>query len=295
MIFLDGVGLGEKNPEKNIFFRGQVKFFETLFGDIPHLHNRYLSSGGRYLFPVDATMGVEGLPQSGTGQTSIFCGVNAPKIIGRHFGPYPHSELMPVLRKENIFREMKELNREVAFANAYPKIFFDYINSGRKRLSVTSLSCMLSDVRLRSSTDLRKGKALSAEIDNSRWIEKLNYNLSRIRPETAARRLLKLASGHDFTLFEYFLTDHIGHWRINDFADHALGVLDRFLIYLFENLPNDFTLIVCSDHGNIEDMSVKHHTPYPALGITSGKFADSLAGKIKSLYDIKESIVNLYK
>ncbi len=294
MIFLDGVGIGEPSSEKNVFFNRRFKFIENIFGAKPSLQNEFMTAEDKYLFPVDACMGVDGLPQSGTGQTSIFCGINASRKIGQHFGPYPYSTLVPIIKEQNIFKEFLNRKYEVSFVNAYPKIFFDYINSGRKRLSVTSLSCLLTGVKLKTPTDLRRGKALSAEIDNARWKSKLGYTIPLIKPETAAKRLFKIASQNQFTLFEYFLTDHIGHGRINDIEEYTLNVLDDFLLYILVNLPQNLTLIICSDHGNIEDRSFRGHTRNPALTITAGKNAEELFKKIKYLYDIKPAILEMY-
>jgi len=294
LIFLDGVGIGNHDKRENPFFKYYFKTFSEIFGETPHLGNQKLNKDGVYLFPTDANLGVPDLPQSGTGQTSIFCGVNAPKIVGHHFGPYPHSTLMPTLKKKNIFKEFLDRNKKTAFANAYPKIFFDYINSGRKRLSVSSLSCILSGVKLKNLTDLRRGNALSAEIDNSRWVEMLGYNLPIIRPVTASRRLIKLAAQNHFTLFEFFHSDHLGHGRYPDKMKYILHVLDEFLYQTITKLPKDMTLIICSDHGNLEDISIKTHTRNPALTITAGKNAKELSVKIKSLKDIKGNILRMY-
>jgi len=104
MIFIDGVGIGNKDYSSNPFFKYGFKTFEKFFGGIPSLQNSKLETDNRFLFPVDACLGVEGLPQSGTGQTSIFCGINAPRIIGQHFGPYPYSTLVPIIKEKNIFK-----------------------------------------------------------------------------------------------------------------------------------------------------------------------------------------------
>ncbi len=294
LIFLDGVGIGKDDPRSNPFFKYKFKTFLDIFGKIPHLENSYLTTGDKFIFPTDACLGVKELPQSGTGQTSIFCGVNAPKLIGRHFGPYPPSELTHILTEKNIFQEFLDRGMKVSFANAYPKIFFDYINSGRKRLSATSLSCLLTGVRLKNATDLRRGKALSAEIDNSRWVQKLDYNLPIIKPVTAAKRLLKMASENQFTLFEFFYTDHLGHGRIKDEMKYILRILDDFLFYILSNFDDDISLIICSDHGNLEDISIKTHTRNPALTITAGKNAKMLSEKIKRLDHIKYAILEMY-
>jgi len=294
LIFIDGVGIGKLDKRINPFFKYKFKVFSEFFDSPPSLENQYLQSGSTFLFPTDACLGVEGLPQSGTGQTSIFCGINAPKKIGKHFGPYPYSTLIPIIEKRNIFKEFINMNKKVAFANAYPSIFFDYVNSGRRRLSVTTLSCILTGVRLRTSTDLRRGRAISNELDNKYWVTKLNYDLPLIKPETAARRLFRLADKHHLTVFEYFITDHLGHGRYKTEMKERLELLDQFIFYVLKNIGKR-SLVICSDHGNLEDLSVKTHTRNPALTITAGRKAETLAKKIKSIKDIKKAILGLYK
>lgn len=294
MIFIDGVGIGEANPLENPFFKYGFNTFTDLFGSLPHLDNLSLEKEGRYLFPSDPLMGIPDLPLSGTGQTSIFCGINSSRILGKHFGPFPHSSLVPIIREQNIFTAFKKHKMKVVFANAYPKVFFDYIESGKKRLSVTSLSCQLSKVPLKNATDLRNGNALSAEIDNDGWVNKLGYNLPIIKPETAAKRLLKLSQEHHFTLFEHFHTDHLGHGRNKENLKERLEVLDKFLHYLIANLPEEVTLLICSDHGNLENTSIKTHTLNPALTISAGKNAVKLKNRITNLSHIKDAILELY-
>lgn len=295
MIFIDGVGIGKKDYVNNPFFKYDFKIFKELFGEIPHLGKQRLTGRNSYLFPVDATMGVPDIPLSGTGQTSIFCGVNAPKIIGKHFGPYPYSTLVPIIKEKNIFIELKRKRKKVTFVNAYPKQFFDYVKKGRRMLSVTTLSCLLSGVKLNKISDVHKGRALSADIDNYRFVNKMNYKLKVITPELAAKRLVRIASSNHFTLFEYFHTDHLGHGRNLELFDLTVKTLDGFLHSLVKILPDEMTLLICSDHGNFEDLTVRTHTLNPALGLTYGKYAERIASKIKSLYDIKDSLMELYE
>ncbi len=292
MIFLDGVGIGKKDYEFNPFFKYGFKTFTTLFGDIPTLDNQYLAKDGLYLTPVDATLGVEGLPQSGTGQTSIFCGINAAEYVGKHFGPYPYSTLVPVIKGHNIFADFLSRGLKPFFANAYPKIFFDYIRSGKSRLSVTSLSAKLSGLRLNRTSDVRRGNALTAEITNERWNKKLGYTLPVIRAETAARRLIRTAMKNDFTLYEYFLTDHLGHGRYDGDVESTLLTLDKFLFtVLAEADQTEFTIVICSDHGNFEDLSIKTHTFNPSLFITAGRQAESISAEVTNLTQIKQAIL----
>jgi 2,3-bisphosphoglycerate-independent phosphoglycerate mutase len=293
MIFIDGVGIGKEDAVNNPFFRYGFKTFRELFGGIPSEENHTLIKDGRYLFPVDACLGIPGLPQSGTGQASIFCGINAAEYVGKHFGPYPYSTLIPVIKEKNIFIELINRDKKVTFVNAYPSVFFDYIRSGKTRLSVTSLSCRLSGMRLNNATDVRRGNALTAEITNERWNKKLGYDLKIIRPETAARRLIRIAGRNDFTLYEYFLTDHIGHGRYEESTEATLQTLDRFLYTVISALPNNMDLFICSDHGNVEDLSIKSHTINPALAISAGKNANQFYKKVKDLAGIKQVILDV--
>lgn len=295
MIFLDGVGIGERDYDNNPFFKYGFKTFTEIFGAIPYLKNQRIEKDNKFLFPVDARLEVKGLPQSGTGQTAIYCGVNAAKIIGKHFGPYAYSTLIPVIEAKNIFRTFIDKGKTAFFVNAYPKVFFEYIESGKSRLSVTSLSAKLSGLKFNTVTRVRKGKALTAEITNERWNKKLGYNLPVIKPQTAARRLLKIASENHFTLYEYFLTDHLGHGRYDWDFEKTMKTLDEFLFTVLNEMDEGkITLIICSDHGNFEDISVKTHTMNPSLSITSGKFAKELSQEIKNITQIKPAIVKYF-
>lgn len=292
MVFIDGVGIGKKDYEYNPFFKLGFKTFENIFKQIPHLQIPVLQTDSIYLKPVDANLGLDGLPQSGTGQVSIFCGVNAAKLVGNHFGPFPHSKTIDVLRDKNIFREYLNRGKKVFFANAYPKIFFDYLKSGKTRLSATSLSCRLTNIRLNTATDVRKAKALTAEITNERWNKKLHYNIPVISARAAARRLLRISSNYHFTLYEFFLTDHLGHGRIKDEFENVHKNLDEFLFELLTKFNKEkMDIIICSDHGNYEDLSVKGHTRNPALFMAAGKNAKKIADSVNDLTQIKSAII----
>ena len=294
LIFLDGVGIGENDSTINPFIKKQFNFLNKIFGATPYLGNQEFSADGKHLFPVDANMGVDGLPQSGTGQTSIFCGINASKIVGKHFGPFPYSTLKPIIEKDNIFNSFLEQGMKVSFANAFPKIFFDYINSGRKRLNVTTLMALYSDVKLFDADDMLAGRGVSSDLTHRRWNIKLKYKIPTITPEEAASRLLNITAENNFTLFEYFFTDHLGHGRNKDELDILLDDLDRFLNKIISEISEDTSLLICSDHGNLENIGVKGHTNNPTLAITAGYGALELKEKIKDLSHIKSAILDLY-
>ena len=292
MIFIDGVGIGKKDFKFNPFFKKGFNTFTSLFGSCPSLENQLLVGANKYLFAVDANLGVKGLPQSGTGQASLFCGINVAKPAGRHYGPFPLTSTVQLIKEKHLLTHYFNKNNSQCFANAYPKVFIEYLKSGRSRLGVTATCCKLNGFRFNKVSDVRQGTALTAEITNERWNENLNYSLPRLKPQTAARRLLRLAGKHKFTLYEYYLLDHLGHLRIKDSFDQILNTLDLFLFTILTEFDmRKTTIIICSDHGNFEDISMKMHTRNPALTITAGKYAEVLFNSVKSICDIKPSIV----
>ncbi|NUN07829.1 MAG: alkaline phosphatase family protein [Ignavibacteriaceae bacterium] len=296
-LFVDGFGAGKNDEVNNPFFIYRLNFFEKFFGGQPYEGNLPMVSVDKRILlkGIDARMEIEGLPQSGTGQTSILCGVNASEIVGQHFGPFPHTTLLPFLEKESIISDFLRAGKRVHFMNAYPQVFFDYINAGKKRLGAFAMSAMLNGLRLNGVDEVLAGDALTAEITGERWNIHLGYKLPLITPEAAAERLLRKSAENDLLIYEYFLTDHIGHGRIKDEAEKLVRMFDRFITAIFTGFNDaDTTVFMCSDHGNFEDLSVKSHTLNPALMIAAGKHKEELSARIKSLPDIKPALTNLF-
>jgi hypothetical protein len=270
---MDGVGIGVRDPGVNPFFAARLPSLRSLFdGQLPSLRRHTLSSRNTLLFPLNATLGVAGLPQSGTGQTALFTGVNGARLIGKHFGPYPYSTLKPVLQEKNIFKLILEAGKQPYFANAFPQHFFDYAATHRSRLSVTTISCMMSGVSLCRENDLSAGRAVSADITNRGWPSLGHPGVSPIDPEVAGRRLVELAGEYDFVLFEYWKTDHAGHSMNRDEAIEVLELFDTMLHGILEAIDlTRISLLITSDHGNIEDLRTKSHTTNPVPLIMVGK------------------------
>jgi hypothetical protein len=226
---------------------------------------------------LDACLDVPGLPQSGTGQATLFTGVNCAELAGRHFGPWPHSNTREAIRRHNVFHRVKEkTGREVAFANAFPDAFFER-SKRTDRWSTTTRCCLDSGTRLRTLKDLEAGNALAADITGTGLRRFTGHSIQRSESE-AADRLLGLARQYAFTLFEYFLTDKAGHAQSRTQAAAVLASLSRFLGHLHAHRPDELTIVITSDHGNLEDLSVRTHTrnpvPLAVSGPGSGHFAD---------------------
>ena len=96
--------------------------------------------------------------------------------------------------------------------------------------------------------------------------------------ETAGRDLAALAAEHDLTLWETFMTDLAGHGRWGWTASEALTRLDGLLAGLLAARPDDLTILLTSDHGNLEAAASRSHTANPvplvALGPEASAFAD---------------------
>ena len=72
--------------------------------------------------------------------------------------------------------------------------------------------------------------------------------------------------------------------------------MDEFLFSLLSEVDSKkITLIVCSDHGNLEDLLIKTHTRNPALTIAAGKSAREIAESVKDITQIKKAIIKYCK
>ena len=293
-VFLDGVGLGE-DTDHNPLATLSLPAFERLAGGQRWLRtSEAVGRPGHVFRAIDARLGVEGLPQSGTGQAALFSGINAPRLAGRHYGPYPHSKTRAALATENVFSRLLRLDfpleEPVAFANAYPARFFEYARQ-RDRWTVTTRCCLDADVRIRSLTELDAGLALTADLTGQAWRDRLGLDVRVISEEDAGARFVELTRRHAFTLFEYYLTDKAGHSRDPERAKDVLRALDRFFAGLLgaSDEARDL-LIVTSDHGNLEDLSVKSHTlnavPLIAYGRGAHYFRD-----VHDLTDVTPAVV----
>jgi hypothetical protein len=293
MIFWDGVGYGRQDASSNPFFSAKLPTFTALFGgSMPSLKMRRLSSSLATTTPVNTTLGVEGLPQSGTGQTAIFAGVNAPKKIGKHFGPHPFTTLIPIIKERNIFVELERRKKSSYFVNAYPQRYFDFINSPRGKTPTVALSYLSAGRRLNTIEDIITGKALSADFTNE-GLNSFGYTLPILSPYQAGKRFYEIGKSFDFALFEYFFSDKAGHFQKMKTAVDILERMDSFLSGILEFFNHDDDILIfISDHGNLEDLSTKSHTRNPVPLIVVGKKRKYFSDNIKKLTDVTPTIVS---
>jgi hypothetical protein len=265
LFFIDGLGVGEDDPERN----------PLATGDFPTLRlTRSLTPEARVGPPaqahgVDASLGVPGLPQSATGQTAILTGINAPATLGHHASGFPGPTLRQVLFEHSLLKQVRERGRSATFLNAFRPEYFTMPHAQR-RLSATSLATLASGARFRSWEDLLEGRAVTHDLTHVRVRER-GYDLPLRTPEEAGAIIAAEAMKSDFSLFEYFETDRAGHAMDRDRALQCLGDLERALETVLERVDlTALTVLVVSDHGNLEDLSVKTHTMNPAIFATWG-------------------------
>lgn len=279
-LFFDGVGLGEAN-DLNPFFSGPTPFISSLLGGKKMTKE---AVGGDYenasLLALDARLEVAGLPQSATGQTALFTGMNAAKLLGYHLNGFPNKPLRAVLAEKGIFLQLQRHSLLGTFANAYRPQFFKELEQGLKGYySCSTLITYYGGLSYRSLEDLQQGDAVYMDITNT-VLRRLGFDLPLFTPQEAGEILLKIAAPHALTLFEHFLTDIAGHNRDMNFARETVATLDTFLETLVNNLPPGDLLLLTSDHGNLEDLSTKGHTLNPVPALVVGKERASL---VKSL------------
>lgn len=281
LVFLDGVGIGAGDAAFNPFATARLPRLQALLGERRPVAE-HLDGDGRIvaeravLVAADATLGVDGLPQSGTGQTSLLTGRNAAALYGRHFGPWVPTPVRPMLAAENLLSRAVAAGGTAAFANAYPlagadpRIF--------RRPAAPMLAAQAAGALTRGAVELAQGRAVASSITNERWRERLGDDVPDIAPAAAARALARIANGARMTLFAHYDTDYTGHRGSLAGAVAALERVDAFLGALADALLDDVLLVVCSDHGNLEDVRAEHTTnPVPLLAVGPGReaFADA--------------------
>ncbi len=291
-VFIDGVGVGDKS-ELNPLARSSLKSF-SFFTEGEGLHNGIdpVISERKLYLPIDANLDVAGLPQSGTGQATLFSGVNASKVAGKHFGPFPYSKTKYLLKEKSLFHQALREGYTPHFLNAYPDIFFEK-SKIRDRWTCTTLMTKAAGIRLNRLEDIIEGKALTAEIVQNAWRDILNLEVPKISPEDGSDRALKALGDYDLVLYEYYLTDKVGHEKDPNRAVEVLKILDRFLYQIIKDLNDGDTLVITSDHGNIEDLSIKTHTRNPVPLFVKGDTEPFK--KVKSILDVTPAIIETLK
>ncbi len=288
-VFVDGIGLGDE-AEHNPLWAVPMPAVRSLLGG-PLVASTPRIDRGRLVFrPLDATLGVPGLPQSATGQTALFAGKNGAAELGRHVTAFPGKTLQALIAEGSLFKRARELDRSWVFANARTKRYFELLRQRKLRRGVTAWAVEAAGGAYQDENDLRAGRAVTWDICRDR-IE-LEPPIGVVRPSEAGRHLAALARDFDLVVFETFLTDLAGHGRFAlDPADVARRV-DGLLEGVLEAKAPEVTLVLTSDHGNFEDLGTKRHTMNAVPLVVVGPGAPAFRGAT-SLLDVYDGMLRV--
>mgnify|MGYP005839037025 CR=1 FL=1 len=291
-IFLDGIGLGEDDPAHNPFAVARMPLLNALAG------GRWLGGRGRHeeatasFIPTDPRLGVEGRPQSATGQAAILTGRNVPLEIGLHYGPKPNEAIRAILREGNLFQRVVAQGGTAALINAYPPRFFEAVERGKRLLSAYQYAARQAGLPLFGEAEMRRGEALSPDWTGEGWRSELGYEDTPVfTPREAGRHLAALARQRTFTFFSNWITDVIGH---RGPLGHGVALVERFdqvMAGLLEEWDDGDLIVVSSDHGNMEDLSTRRHTENDVPTLVIGRGHKAFVNGLGDLTDLAPRIL----
>ena len=290
MIFIDGIGVGKKDPEINPF----AALPSRIFTDFLNAPCTETARGGLSL-RADACLGIEGLPQSATGQTALFTGINAAATIGRHLNGFPTKKLREILHEHSILKTVTDAGLRAAFINVFNPLFFEALEQDLPiRASVTTVANMAASLPFFSVEDLRKRRAVYQEFTNKLLIEN-GVEAPIFEPSEAGAILARSAAEYDFCLYEYFQSDAAGHSRSHRRAMEEARKLEEFLLGVLETADLRRTsILLSSDHGNLEDVSTRGHTRNPVPVLLWGALARQKPA-IKSILDVVPLLLKSFR
>lgn len=291
-VFLDGVGLAPASSANPLSVSPTPRLRALLGG--PLTLEQACVTPTLLLRPIDAALGVPGFPQSGTGHVALFAGVNAPALHGRHQPNFPPVALRPLLGERSFFRRAAEAERSVAFANVFPPAFFEAVARRRIRPSASLLAAQAAGLPLRGLDDLRAGRALSWDITGQALHARGEApDLAPITPEQAGARLANLARVYDLVFFECFMTDLAGHGRLGPGGPaETLARVDGLIGGLLDGLDPAASLLITSDHGNLEDATTSVHSAAPVPLLVVGPAAPAFA-RVERIDQVADALISV--
>ena len=298
VVFLDGVGVGVDDPSINPLAAAKTPALDELLEGRRLVESQLPFSGGRAsALGLDATLGLPGLPQSGTGQAALLTGINAAERFGRHFGPYAPTALRPLIEHDSFLAVAARADVDVTFANAYPSDLIAMASHGGRlplplRAAIV-IAAMGADALRRHEPELIAGDAIASEITHGGWREGLGRtDIPEISAAQAGRNLARIARRHELTLFAHYATDGAGHLQDQNAGVDAWQRVDEFMGALVAALEDEALLLVVSDHGNLEDVRAQH-TRNPALCLVVGAGHAAIAQRLRSLTDVAPLVLAL--
>jgi 2,3-bisphosphoglycerate-independent phosphoglycerate mutase len=289
LIFVDGIGFGKRGPQ-NPFDGTPLEVLGPLGGDgVP------VRVPGVAMVPIDASLGHPGLPQSATGQATIFTGHDAIALAGGHASGYPSRTLRELITREGFLGRARTRGLRAAFLNAFDARRANHVAAvlagtekavRRYAPSASSVCGLACGGRLRTFDDVDRGVAATFDLTGD-LLRAAGLDAPSVSLQQAARNVAAGARENDVALFEMFLTDAAGHAQDTEWARDEVVRTDRFLVELFAAIdPREQLVVVTSDHGNVEDLSVRTHTRAPVPLIAFGAGASDFVLGARSLVDV---------
>jgi len=274
LLFVDGWGLapaGRDNP----FSMADMPNTRSLWGGLTS-NNSHVHSDS-VLLGLDATFGIAGLPQSATGQAALFTGLPVPKLLGEHRPGLPGPEVTAILRKSNLFTVAYATGAKPTFANTYTQHYLAEIDRGNTHPSCTTVMCRMVPGGIRLTREYRADRAISHDLSGE-WLHLRVPSCKLREPVEAGRIVRRLMRRHRLVMFEHFRLDAMAHAQNRDTVLRELARYDEFLGGLLEQRDGDDWLVLASDHGNVEDMTIAGHTRNPVLLAGWGRGIGKLGG-----------------
>lgn len=288
LFFIDGLGIGKREASNPFHMIERLAPLAIFQNEEPEI----IFDGA--LSRTDACLGIEGRPQSASGQTTILTGINAPGHLGYHKQGFPNQKLRDVIAEHSIFLQLKKQNiGPNVFANAYTPKFFT--EPQRWKSATTCAVEAVKGMNFRTFEDLISEKAVFHDFTNS-VLRARDFDIDLWDAEKAAGVLAEIARNHRFTLYEYFITDKIGHDQDFELARLVLPQLAGVIRSLLKKVDlKTTTILLTSDHGNIEDLSVRNHTLNLVPTLIWGKHKELGSQRIKNLADITPVIIEMLR
>ena len=294
MIFLDGIGLGDDNPEINPFAAAETPVLTALANGHRWLRDTGRQESERAIFvPTDANLGLPGRPQSASGQAAILTGLNVPEMIGEHYGPRPNQAIRQILAADNLFKQVVAAGKTAALLEAYPPMFHQSVNSGKRLRSSYQLALHEAGLPLFDETHIYSGDALAVDWVGQGWRSELGYSDSPIyTPYEAGVRMVELSRRYDFSFFSHWVTDVVGHRGPLPEGVALLELFDGVMAGALDVWDDDEGLmLITSDHGNMEDLSHGKHTDAKVPSVIIGARKQAFAEGFERLTDFAPRIL----
>jgi hypothetical protein len=281
LVFIDGLGWGPQDPATNpcLSYGGDVFRLPAWGGEPARIGH------GGWAVPLDAVLGVAGIPQSATGQTTLLAGVNAQGLIGKHLSGFPNEPLRHALLETSLLKVLTDGGLRARFVNGYRPLFWELPRERQLTLSASTVANLAADLPFMALDDVVAGRSVYHDFTNEELIRR-EFDVPRREPAEAGRVLGRLHRDLDFSLYEYFLSDKAGHTGDHATMETELAKIDAFLGGLLDEIRNDLAadtlVLLTSDHGNLEDATTRRHTTNPvplmAWGDGAREFVAPLTG-----------------